>query len=607
MSDMLKAGLIRSLAAAPLARAQAPRDVRSEGGFGAQLDAARDSIRDNRESRKIAQSDRAESREEIDEASESDAPDKPREDRDVPVAESKDSAAESGLIAAPIVVVTIAGPAVPVADTSSEADFDLSMTAADAAAPSTTAATAEAPQAAAPQLTTATQPALDRARGANVTESSTEDHDRKADVGVVVPVGDRLNEAAIAVTEAGLPDADSEDESGPPADAITRINRSDTAKSDRVTSDGAIADESASALKQSQVRQESNREVAVDQADAQPVGESMRDVRMGDALARALNGGSRQPAGDGGASHRRSHEQAGLNPASPQANVQQNAPINASATSTVDSIVRSTGVSDITGDATAATIGKFLVGISTHSNAIKPTGDEADRGGAKSNQQSASSTTTSGATASTTAGAKASAPTTAGATFSQILATRLDPASSMEGTARVLAANGGNGRHQVTLRLSPAELGDLRLDVRMQAGVMTLRVDADNAAAGRLIESRLGDLREALSAHGISIERAEVVVRGDASANGGFEHRSTSDDATPRQHSARSDAGDGSWNFNSSHAFTGGDRSGRSDSNPWWMRGDAAGIEMEQPRHGSILEERTLNSVLQNGALDLVA
>lgn len=176
----------------------------------------------------------------------------------------------------------------------------------------------------------------------------------------------------------------------------------------------------------------------------------------------------------------------------------------------------------------------------------------------------------------------------------------------MESTARVLLANGGSGRHQVTLRLSPGELGELRLDVRMEAGVMNLRVDADNAAAGRLIESRLGELREALSAHGISIERAEVVVRTDASANGGFEHRSNSDDTLPRQHHSQGENADGSWNFNNGQSFA-GDRSGRSDANPWWMHGDVSSIDVEPAAHAMRQEERIANAIMQDGSLDLVA
>lgn len=361
----------------------------------------------------------------------------------------------------------------------------------------------------------------------------------------------------------------------------------------------------------STVRTNSQPDDAVDGVEAGPKGESMRDVRVSDAMGRALQGESRQPEGQAASFRRGPNEQAAFGSAGPYSRDLPTGVVASSGAASSESIARVIGVHPVSGDATAAAIGEFLAGVSVQSDGIKSARNDAEGTGAKQVPNTNTSSATSTVSAAASSGAKSASnvapPAPAGSTFSQILATRLDPASSMESTARVLAANGGNGRHQVILRLSPAELGDLRLDVRMTAGVMSLRVDADNAVAGRLIESRLGELREALSTHGISIERTEVVVRGDASANGGFEHRSSSDDGMPRQHPTRSDSGDGSWNSGSSHAFSSGDRDGRSDANPWWMRADADRIEMENPVHHAGHEARSLNATLQNGALDLVA
>ncbi len=103
----------------------------------------------------------------------------------------------------------------------------------------------------------------------------------------------------------------------------------------------------------------------------------------------------------------------------------------------------------------------------------------------------------------------------------------VDDTADLSGVARVLSATSGAGRHQVTLRLEPPELGQLRLQIRMQHQAMTLQVNAESQAVARLIESRLSDLREALAAHGIRMGRADVVVRTPASAEASGQHQNS--------------------------------------------------------------------------------
>ena len=104
-------------------------------------------------------------------------------------------------------------------------------------------------------------------------------------------------------------------------------------------------------------------------------------------------------------------------------------------------------------------------------------------------------------------------------TLSQLLVSGTDSADALEAAAKALSGTQRPGNHHVTLQLDPPELGQLRLDIKMQHHEMTLRVAADTADVARLIESRLGELRDALATHGIRIDRSEVVVRSHGTEN----------------------------------------------------------------------------------------
>ncbi len=73
--------------------------------------------------------------------------------------------------------------------------------------------------------------------------------------------------------------------------------------------------------------------------------------------------------------------------------------------------------------------------------------------------------------------------------------------------AFVLAQDGGG---ELRLRLSPAELGSLRLEVRVQEGVLTARVEAETPAARTVLIENLPALRERLAEQGVRIERFDV-------------------------------------------------------------------------------------------------
>lgn len=72
-------------------------------------------------------------------------------------------------------------------------------------------------------------------------------------------------------------------------------------------------------------------------------------------------------------------------------------------------------------------------------------------------------------------------------------------------TGRLLP-NGG----AMQIRLDPPELGALQIRVEMRDGVMTASFETSNDQATRLLSHSLGDLRNALEAQGVSVQKLQV-------------------------------------------------------------------------------------------------
>ncbi len=96
--------------------------------------------------------------------------------------------------------------------------------------------------------------------------------------------------------------------------------------------------------------------------------------------------------------------------------------------------------------------------------------------------------------------------TTVGSTESAVDVERPDFATRVAQAVRTSADN----RQQVTLRLTPPELGALRIEVAVDHGKVSARIDAQTAAAQKVLMDNLPQLKEALTQHGASIERLEV-------------------------------------------------------------------------------------------------
>lgn len=159
------------------------------------------------------------------------------------------------------------------------------------------------------------------------------------------------------------------------------------------------------------------------------------------------------------------------------------------------------------GDPAAAAFAKFLISA-------------ADQGGAGS-PTNAAAPTSAGAIGQVAGGAASTAVANQAPVadlVADLLAARVEDADAIKGAARVLNASGRSGKFEVTMRLDPPELGQLRVQIQMRQQGLTLRVDAQTQAVAKMIESRLTELSDALALHGIRVDRAEVTVRSAGSA-----------------------------------------------------------------------------------------
>jgi len=89
----------------------------------------------------------------------------------------------------------------------------------------------------------------------------------------------------------------------------------------------------------------------------------------------------------------------------------------------------------------------------------------------------------------------------------------LSEARAMNGLAEVVRANSLGRNSSILLRLDPPELGQLRIDVRMQGQELTLRLQVDTLAGHDALRSRLQELRSSLEQHGFKLNQVEVELR----------------------------------------------------------------------------------------------
>lgn len=87
---------------------------------------------------------------------------------------------------------------------------------------------------------------------------------------------------------------------------------------------------------------------------------------------------------------------------------------------------------------------------------------------------------------------------------------------AMRGVAAALT----QGDQSVTLKLEPATLGEMRVKLKMNDGQMTADFEVSSTEARRLLERSSGELRQALEARGVQVEKIEVQLVPTAGSTG---------------------------------------------------------------------------------------
>lgn len=111
---------------------------------------------------------------------------------------------------------------------------------------------------------------------------------------------------------------------------------------------------------------------------------------------------------------------------------------------------------------------------------------------------------------------------------------------ALNGVRSAISQKGGT----VHLRLSPPELGSLRIQVRMANGLVQATFTASSSTAGNLLTEHMQTLRHALQSHGLTVENLNVQVQQPQSSS----QPSMQQDAqqTPDDGRSRGSLGDGS-------------------------------------------------------------
>lgn len=109
-------------------------------------------------------------------------------------------------------------------------------------------------------------------------------------------------------------------------------------------------------------------------------------------------------------------------------------------------------------------------------------------------------------------------------------------AQAVRGLAAVLRQKGGN----VTLRLAPESLGDLKIAMKLDGTSVWASIEATTETARQLLDDQRDTLRGALEAHGLKVERLEVSAvkpeaRDESQRAGVRDHAGTQDSARHEQ------------------------------------------------------------------------
>ncbi len=123
----------------------------------------------------------------------------------------------------------------------------------------------------------------------------------------------------------------------------------------------------------------------------------------------------------------------------------------------------------------------------------------------------------------------------------------VDAARFVQRVARAFQAAQDRGG-EIRLRLHPPELGSLRLEVKVEGGVMSARIEAETASARSVLLDNLPALRQRLADQGIRVEQFDVDIsdrQPGGLPDGPADHRSDDRPAHASHQSAGSESPDG--------------------------------------------------------------
>jgi flagellar hook-length control protein FliK len=117
--------------------------------------------------------------------------------------------------------------------------------------------------------------------------------------------------------------------------------------------------------------------------------------------------------------------------------------------------------------------------------------------------------------------------------------------SVSRGMNAVLRQGGGS----LTMKLSPASLGEIRIEMTMQSGKVTVQFDVGSLAAYEAVKGQIGELRQSLEQRGMTVERVEAHISPTLArashSEGNANQRSGDQSAHSGESQERHDASDG--------------------------------------------------------------
>jgi len=117
------------------------------------------------------------------------------------------------------------------------------------------------------------------------------------------------------------------------------------------------------------------------------------------------------------------------------------------------------------------------------------------------------------------------------------------PDPNISRLARALQSGINQNGGSVTLRMHPPELGVVKIDMQVRAGVVTATFHAEHPSIQNLLNHEMSQLRQALQSQGLVVDRLEVRVRDATDANTARQDQSNGE--SPSDGRSRGHAGQG--------------------------------------------------------------